>query len=302
MNDTNFNIDAVKQSLEDSLKLIAEGKNEQVVRDSFTSYLRHIFPNQPGWVIRHIQGSEAAVKIEKEFKSGTGFVDNLVDLSAIEYESNLTIQSKRITGYNQVIDYCSSLVNKGHDPELIVGILSDTVRWYAYHIDLEKLPEGRCSRENVVLKEIEFIDCSNVNDVSANNLIRFLCKYLGRIGARPVTAYSISKDLGFDSPFCRTHIHSLSESVKKAFQGNRKYSSLIAELWCSFVSYLREEGVSDQFDLVTYVDEYYIQTLGKLICANYIEGKALSSEEAELTSILNGLFFENKGQIGRAHV
>lgn len=297
MNNINFNIDVAKRSLTDSLKLIAEGRNEQVVRDSFTSYLRHIFPDQPNWVVRHIQGSEAAVKIEKGAKSGTGFVDNLVDLSAIEYESNLTIQGKRNTGYNQVKDYCSSLVNNGHDPELIVGILSDTVRWYAYEIDLDTLPEGPCSRDNIALKEIEFIDCSNVNDVSANNLIRFLCKYLGRIGARPVTAYSISKDLGFGSPFCKTHIQSLSASVKKAFQDNPKYSSLIAELWCSFVSYLREEGVSDQFDLVTYVDEYYIQTLGKLICANYIEGKALSSEEAELTNILNGVFFENKGLI-----
>src|SRR5690606_26357095 len=154
-NNINFNIDAAKQSIADSLKLIAEGKNEQVVRDSFTSFLRHIFPDQPSWVVRHIQGSESAVKIEKGVKSGTGFVDNLVDLSAIEDESNLTIQGTRNTGFNQVKDYCSSLVNKGHDPELIVGILSDTIRWYAYEIDLDNLPEGPCSRENIVLKEIE---------------------------------------------------------------------------------------------------------------------------------------------------
>lgn len=297
MSTVRIDITAAKQAIRDANKLISDNRNEQVIRDSFTSYLRHIFPDQPSWVIRHIQGSEAAVKIEKRVKSGIGFVDNLVDLSAIEYESNLTVQAKFNTGYNQVKDYCSSLVNKGHDPELIVGILSDTVRWYAYEIDLEQLPEGPCSGENIALKELEFIDCANVNDVSANSLIRFLSKYLGRIGARPVTAYSISKDLGFDSPFCQTHIQPLATSVKKAFQDNPKYSNLIAELWCSFVSYLREEGVSDQFDLTTYVDEYYIQTLGKLICANYIEGRALSSEEAELTTILNGIFFENKGLI-----
>ena len=65
----------------------------------------------------------------------------------------------------------------------------------------------------------------------------------------------------------------------------------------NFVSYLRDEGVSDKFDFKTYADEYYMLTLGKLICANYIENKALSSDEIELKSILNGIFFENKGLI-----
>lgn len=294
MSEVNINIEAAKQCLSENRKLIAEGKNEQVVRDSFTSFLRQIFPDQPNWVVRHIQGSESTVKIDKGKKRSTGFVDNLVDLSAIEYEANLTVQAKFNTGYNQVKDYTSSLVNEGHDPELIVGILSDTVRWHAYEIDLEQLPEETCTRDNIVLKEIESIDCSTVNDVSANDLIRFLCKYLGRIGARPVTAYSIAKDLGFESPFCQTHINSLSASVTKAFEDNPKYGDLIADLWCSFVSYLREEGVSDKFDFKTYVDEYYILTLGKLICANYIENKALSSHESELKTILNGTFFENK--------
>ncbi|MDN5214725.1 N-6 DNA methylase [Fulvivirgaceae bacterium BMA12] len=297
MSETRIDIEAAKQSLLDSINLIAAGKNEQVVRDSFTSYLRQIFPDQPKWVVRHIQGSESAVKISKGEKASTGFVDNLVDLSAIEYEGNLTVKSKYETGYNQVKDYCSGLINKGHDPELVIGILSDTVRWYAYEIDLEQLPEGQCTRDNIILNEIEYIDCSTVNDKTAKDLVRFLYTYLGRIGARPVTAYSIAKDLGFDSHFCQVHINSLKASVTKAFEDNPKYADLIAQLWCSFVSYLREEGVSNQFDFVTYVDEYYIQTLGKLICANYIENRALSSDEKELRSILDGTFFENKGLI-----
>lgn len=297
MNVTVINIEAAKNSLVDSLKLIKEGKNEQVIRDSFTSHLRQIFPESPGWVVRHIQGSEEAVKIIKNEKGTTGFVDNLVDLTAIEYESDLTVSSKYNTGFNQVKDYCSSLVNKGHDPELIIGILSDTVRWYAYGIDLSKLPEGVCSRDNIVLNQIEFIDCSSSSDKSANDLTGFLLKYLGRIGARPVSAYSITKDLGFESRFCQGHINSLSGIVTAAFSANPKYAKLIADLWCSFVSYLREEGRADQFDLKTYVDEYYILTLGKLICANYLEKKALSSDDVELAAIINGRFFENKGLI-----
>ena len=164
MNVTIINTVAAQQSLSDSLQLMAEGKNEQVIRDSFTSHLRQIFPESPSWVVRHIQGSEAAVKIIKGTKGSTSFVDNLVDLTAIEYEGDLTISSKYNTGYNQVKDYCSSLVNKGHDPELIIGILSDTVRWYAYEIDLSQLPQDACSRDNIILKQIEFIDCSVVSE------------------------------------------------------------------------------------------------------------------------------------------
>ena len=127
MSEPNTNIEAAKECLTDSISLISEGKNEQVVRDSFTSYLRHIFPDQPKWVVRHIQGSESAVKINKGAKSSTGFVDNLVDLTAIEYEGNLTVASKYNTGLNQVKDYCSSLVNKGHDPEFWAQTIADRV-------------------------------------------------------------------------------------------------------------------------------------------------------------------------------
>lgn len=297
MNDIKINIEITKECLIDSMRLISEGKNEQVIRDSFTSYLRQIFPDQPNWVVRHIQGSESAVKIIKGEKTNTGFVDNLVDLSAIEYESDLTTPAKYKTGNGQVKDYCSGLINEGHDPELIVGILSDTVRWYAYQVDIHQLPDKQCNRDNIILTELEAIDCSIVNDLSANNLVNFLCKYLGRIGARPVTSYSIAKDLGFESPFCHTHINLLKTSVTQAFLDNPKYADVITKLWCSFVSYLQEEGVSNHFDIVTYIDEYYIQTLGKLICANYLTNKALSSDKSELTEILNGAFFENKGLI-----
>lgn len=295
MDHTTINIEAARQSLIDSIRLISEGKNEQVIRDSFTSHLRQIFPQIPNWVLRHIHGSEAAVKILKETKGRTGFVDNLVDLTAIEYEGNLTVNSKYNTGFNQVKDYVASLVNQGHDPELIVGLLSDTVRWYAYTIDIEKLSDSPASRDNIILKEVEVLDCSRATDKEAGDLTRFLIKYLGRIGARPVTADSIAGDLGFRSRFCEPYLLSLTTIVSNAFDTNPKYANLISELWCNFVSYLREDGKSDQFDLKTYVDEYYILTIGKLICANYLEKRALSSTELELETIINGSFFENKG-------
>jgi hypothetical protein len=290
-----INIDAAKQGLRDGVQLIAEGKNEQVIRDSFTSHLRQIFPEVPRWIVKHIQGSESAVKIVREAGARTGFVDNLVDLTAIEYESDLTKPAKFRQGLEQVKDYSASLVNRGHDPELILGILSDTVKWYAYQIDISQLPERPASRTNLVLREVDALDCSAAGDKEAHDLIRFLIKYLGRQGARPFSADAIAKDLGFQSQFCQPHLASLTGTVTLAFQQNPTYAKLIAELWCAFVSYLREEGRPDRFDQKTYVDEYYILILGKLVCANFLEQRSLSSSDGELAEIINGHFFENKG-------
>jgi len=295
MSEIRFDLDATKRCLTDSIRLISDARNEQVVRDSFTSYLRQIFPDQPNWVIRHIQGSEFTVSIVRESTVVRGFVDNLIDLTAIEYESNLTVTAKYTMGLNQVKDYCASLLNEGHRPELIIGILSDTVRWYAFAVEANAIFGESHNRTNIRLTQVEYIDCSDVSDRTASDLVRFLIKYLGRLGARPVSAISIAKDLGFESTFCQSHIASLNVTVVGAFSTNPGYSELISDLWSNFVGYLREEGRASGFDLTTYVDELYIVTLGKLICANYLAEEALSSNNAELRSIMSGTYFENKG-------
>lgn len=291
------NISAAKKCLSDSVQLISEKKNEQVIRDSFTSHLRQIFTDTPNWIIRHIQNSEAAVKINKGTTVSTGFIDNLVDLIAIEYEGNLTIKSKFDTGFNQVKDYCAALINRGNDSDLVIGILSDTVRWYAYTVEVNPIAIMPYNRDSIILNQIDFIDCSQADDKASNDLIIFLQKYLGRVGARPVSAFSIAKDLGFGSQFCSIYLSLLEEIITKTFKDNPKYAELVSSLWCNFVSYLREEGYSKYFDIKTYIDEYYILTLGKLICANFIEKKALSSDETELLDIISGRYFENKGLI-----
>ena len=173
MSEIRTDIDAARRSLTDSINLISESRNEQVIRDSFTSYLRQIFPDQPSWMTRHIQGSESAVRIARGNRSTTGFVDNLVDLTVIEYESDLTVPNKFAEGKNQVKDYCASLLNDRHDPELIVGVLSDTVRWYAFQIDASQPTPEIWSRENIQLIQVEELDCSNVSDRIASDLTRF---------------------------------------------------------------------------------------------------------------------------------
>ncbi|WP_286884821.1 N-6 DNA methylase [Aneurinibacillus sp. UBA3580] len=289
-------IKAAIQCIQASLKLIAEGKLEDVIRHNFTSYLRLIFPEVPSWVKLHIEGGESAVHFSKNGQTRIGFVDNLVDLTVIEYESNLTIQGKFETGFGQVKDYCASLINKGHDPELILGVLSDTVRWRAYKIKSVSSPvSGKLGREHIELEEIEYIDLSAADEVAARKLINFLNTYLGRLGSRPLTASSIAKDFGFDSEFCSRHTYALRYLVQEAFASRPQYAKLISDLWCRFVSYLRDKTAMESFDKDTYADELYILTLAKLVCANIIERKALLSDDSELRSILQGGFFKTKG-------
>ncbi|HEY4195484.1 MAG TPA: N-6 DNA methylase, partial [Mucilaginibacter sp.] len=247
------------------------------------------------WVVRHIQGSEAAVHINRDGAISTGFVDNLVDLTAIEYESDLRKSAKFNQGLNQVKDYCSSLLNHGHDPDLVLGILSDTVRWFAYRIDKSQLSDGPYNRNNVSLIEVDHVDASDASEKVAGDFARFITRYLARQGARPFTAEAIANDLGFGTVFTRQHTTALFETIQNAFNENPGYADLIAELWKSFVSYLAEDGHAERFDMTTFVDEFYISILGKLICANFLEQKALSSTDAELSEIINGRFFENKG-------
>ena len=296
MKPTEQQIRAAMECIKSSLQLIAEGKVEDVIRHNFSSYLRQIFPDIPGWLERHIAGGEAAVKFAKEGATRTGFVDNLVDLTPIEYESDLTNRTKFVTGYGQVQDYSASLLNKRHDPELIIGILSDTVRWRAYRISLVTQPAaGIFGREHIELEEIEQIDLSSADGVAALRLISFLSRYLGRIESRPLNADSIAKDLGFESAFCGRHIETLRNVVQTAFETRPDYAKLIGELWTRFVNYVRDRAKKATFDPNEYTDELYIVTLAKLVIANVIQGRALLSDDAEMRSILRGEFFKNKG-------
>ncbi|MHB1118163.1 MAG: DNA methyltransferase family protein, partial [Minisyncoccota bacterium] len=293
---TTEQINAAQSYLKVATQLIYEGKNEQVVRDHFTSHLRTIFPSIPTWVTEHVLGGEAALKTRQKSKITTGFVDNLIGLTAIEYEGNLLNPAKFSEGYGQVRKYCASLANDGHDPSQIMGVLSDTVRWHAYRISIVGVTKGAViETDNIELEEIESIDVSSATDLDARRLVEFLLKYLQRLGSRPLDASSITRDLGFESAFCERHLTMFSGVVADAFTSRPQYAELIKHLWCSFVDFVNARGATDTFNVNEYTRELYILTLGKLICANAIEGKSLLSNDSELSEILGGVFFKNRG-------
>ncbi len=292
-----FSIPAAKKFLEEAASLIKKGVLEDVLRSRLTSHMPLIFPDQPSWVTHHGLGTERHLKFGTKTQNAGGFVDSLVGLTAIEYEKDLASSRLLTHGLDQVKDYCAGLLNAGHPRDLIVGVLSDTVRWRAYRIaDVKAKQTGeQYGREHLSLDELEAFDFSAAGDREARLLVSFLLRHLGREGARPLSAEVLARDLGFDSVFCQRHVTGAQGLVTKAFTSNRKYADLIEKLWRDFVAYLGDTNSSPQFDLDVYTREFYLLTLAKLLCANIIERKALTSNDDELRAILNGDHFRLKG-------
>ena len=150
---------AAQEFILSAVRLIQTGAKEEVVRTHFASHLRSMFPDAPNWLEEHIQGGEATVQIGQNGLTRTRFIDNLVGLTTIEYEPNLTTPSSFQGGLEQVQEHCAGLLRRGEDRELIIGILSDTIRWYAYAIEeVDDVPLAGLEARHVHLRQIDDVD------------------------------------------------------------------------------------------------------------------------------------------------
>lgn len=297
---TTFDIGKACEFLAKANSIISSKQNESVVRHNISAALPQMFPEAPWWITEHVSGSEAQAEFHKAGQRRRGFVDALVGSTAIEYERNIDDPKLLDEGFGQVADYCANVLNSGIAPDLIVGVLSDTVRWKAYRIREVKplaavVGSAVYGRDHLVLEEIDACDLSAAGPSEARQLGVFLERHLGRLGSRRLNAGTLATDLGFDSRFSAPHLDSIHMLVDDAFASNAEYAGLIEKLWNDFVSYLGGESVAGGFDRKTYASELYILTLAKLICANILSGRALSSDDAELASVLDGKFFQNRG-------
>lgn len=286
--------------LNEVVGLIADGKAEDVLRHALSAKLPLMFPEQPWWIKAHVTGTESFAKFHEFGAKKYGFVDVLVGSTVIEYERDLHALGTFDHGLHQVKQYCAARLNEGTPPDLLVGVLSDTVRWYAFGVsnvkDISAVSNATTyGPAHIELTEIESCDLSAAGAVEAKKLGAFLVRHLGREGGRLLAAHTLAKDLGFESPFCKSHLAPINELVETAFTTDPAYAGLITKLWTDFVSYLGGETAAGQFDRSTYVGELYILTLSKLICANVLSGKGLVSDNTELHSVLDGSFFKAKG-------
>ena len=282
-----------KQAFTDFIKTaqqyIGDKSKEDIIRQNFTLHLKSMFLEQPNWINAHVAGGESAIPLNRKGKETTGFIDSLIGLTPIEYEKNLQIQPIFDKGYQQVKEYCTQLINQGHPNDLIIGILSDTIRWYAYEVEIlnERSP---LSVDDVALKQIDFVEVGQFN----NDYVMlgvFLQKYLGRLGSRPLTANSIKNDFGFDSLYSEEYRQEMDEVIRFAYDTQPEYAVLIEKLWGQFVNLSRKKD-----DIMSqYSDEFYLLTLSKFVCVNILEKKSLLSSPKEIAEIISGEYFVRSG-------
>lgn len=277
--------------------LVAGGANEAVVRKKLEQYLPLIFPDLPWWVRWHAEGAETHTKFEKDGSLRHGFIDTLIGATAVEYEPDLTKLGVEKHAMDQVRDYVAGQVNSNVPMDIIVGVVSDTLRWKAFHPTIvagseDKRPIGR---SDIELDVIDAIDLTTPSSQDGAELKRFLERHLGRIGSRPLRGRMLATDLGLDS-LAGSGIRSSLDAIEQAARAERPgYGKLIDRLWSELVDTIGSKGVSRSLGLAEYLDEFYLITLAKLICANVVDGSAINRPDTDLASILDGTFFSGRG-------
>lgn len=275
--------------------MIAAGVVEGRLRHFLSSRLSSIFPGSPWWIQAHMEGTEARVHFSTGCGRRDGFVDAVVGKTAIEYERNLTRRNIFQDGYDQVKEYCAALCNMGISQDEILGVLSDTVRWYGYSITVVGAPpaDGLYGPEHIELTQTAFVDLSVDTAEEFSRFERFINDFLGREQSRLLNAKTLVCDFGMDSSFYRENIAVFQSVVRRAIEEKPDYAALIEQVWQNFVAYL---GVSDYgvFSQDTYVNEFYLVTIAKVICVNILAGEPLISSGQQIRQILNGEYFTSQ--------
>ncbi|MRX80575.1 N-6 DNA methylase [Enorma shizhengliae] len=289
----NLDHDAAIEFFKRANERISQGSKEDPLRYLLCSSLPRMFPSNPWWIREHALGAEESETYVTGGITRYGFADVLIGCTAVEYEKNLTVKTIFDTGYSQVKDYCAGLLNKGVDVERVIGVLSDTVRWYAYRVevlacDREASLPIRWGRDDLVLQQIDYVDLSIPDEENLLHFERFVNRYFGRLGSLPLTPGALAADFGLQSETSRAYCEGISTLVASALEENPGYAGLIRKLWSGFVESVG--GSMGNFER-DYPHEFYVVTLAKLIAANIIDADCPLRSCDEIKDILNGDYF-----------
>ena len=269
---------------------------EEPMKLNLFHHLPLIFTERPTWISHHVSGAESMLRIATESGTAGRFADSLIGFTSIEYEPDLRRDSRFQTGFKQVKEFCAGLLNSGAPIDKVIGVLSDTVLWHAYTVELIDGAEiGNLTPDDIELTLIERIEVKNDSIDIVKNFIDFLERYLGRRGSRPLNADNVRFDLGFDGLVGRSHATAVAEVVESAFAARPKYAKLIELLWVRFVAVAGSGAERVEFDRDDYANELYLVTLAKLIAANVLAGRAIRSDDQDITAILSGSYFQTIG-------
>ena len=287
-----MNYDELRDFTHHAQSMISAGAVEDRLRHYLSLKLSSIFPDSPWWIQAHIEGTEAHVRFSSGHRNRKGFVDAVVGKTAIEYEKNLTQKVIFDEGYHQVKEYCAALYNIGIPEDEILGVLSDTVRWYGYSVTIVgDVQDGHLyGPENIEMTQIVAVDLSQETDEEFHRFEAFVSQFLDRTQSRLLNASTLVTDFGMDSIFYSQNISVFRDFIIRAMDENHDYAALIQQVWQNFIAYL---GVSDygRFSVDTYINEFYLVTVAKIICVNVMAGEPVISDANEIKMILNGEYF-----------
>lgn len=288
-------LDNIKSFISEALRLLGSGAKEDVMTNNFVSYLRQMFPDNPQWVNHYVSGIETSVILYRRNTVTTGSIDVYIDGTVIEFEKNLGSQHLFSHGRDQVREYCASRIRNGANIDKLIGVLSDTINWYFYSVqEVPGLDFTAYNTDDVQLELLKEIHLNTADDNSAIVLQNCLKEYLGREGARPLTADFLSEDFGINSYWGALYLQETQSFISSLANSKPAYSTLIHTIWSHFV-----EGIDLSIDTTTgsYEYEFYIATLAKLLCANILKKQAILSDDNELVEIISGDYFQRLGYI-----
>lgn len=290
-----MNYDELRDFAHHAQSMISSGAVEDRLRHYLSSKLSSIFPGSPWWIQAHMEGTEAHVHFSAEHRNRKGFVDAVVGKTAIEYEKNLTQQVIFDEGYHQVKEYCAALYNIGIAEDEILGVLSDTVRWYGYSVTIiGDAEDGHLyGPDDIELTQIATVDLSRETDEEFRRFEAFVSQFLDRDQSRLLNANTLVMDFGMESSFYSQNISVFKDTVTRAMAEKPDYAALIQQVWQNFIAYL---GVSDygKFSVETYINEFYLVTVAKIICVDVMAGEPVISQADEIMKILNGDYFKRQ--------
>ena len=293
---------AAQDCLRNCYACIQQGGNEASLRSVVNTYLPKITGEPtPWWAEEHSKNTEVPLKVRRNSQLVTVRADNLVGLTAIEYERNLTSQQVFQQGLKQVQEYMAGLLNEGAPPNDVRGILSDTVRWYAYEVySINSATQpGHLAGSDINLHPVAVLpnfDGSAADPLAAQQLHQFLKLHLGRDAGQVLSAKTLCDMLGLESHAGRKFLTQAEAVVDAAFAADPDYADMVQRLWENFVSFVGTNNAQvGGFDRQAYVCELYLLTLAKLVAANVLKGQALLSSEQEIKEILNGQHFQAQG-------
>lgn len=291
----NINYDKLTEFIKKNKELILSGAKEDSLRHGLTLYLPQIFIDNPTWISIHAYDVEHnAVFSDIHGNKKHGFADNAIGLTVFEYEKDLSNKRLFDHGLEQVKDYSAALINEGADPSEVIGILSDTIKWYAYSV---KITDDYTDKEllgaiDMEVKCIDYVDlASNSKDIQ-DSFIKFIKNYFARNSGIPLNGKSLKTIAGIESPLYSNTIPFFQKVISEAFSINSDYASIIKSVWSELISFKND---SQTFNLNDYIDEFYLVTLSKLVCVNALEKKSVLSDDQELVEIISGSFFYKLG-------